>query len=73
MATMCIQGEAELAMIETIQKLDIKDGDILKISCPFPLSGYNIDMAEKHFEQKFKDLGKKVKIIILDSDVTITH
>lgn len=55
----------------TIQKLSIKDGDILVVQVP-KVPTHIISMLQKQLNQQMQDSGINVKVLTMDKDVKLT-
>ena len=63
----------DIKLIKSVQKLEISEGDIVVLSCPFSLSMESQEKLREALKGVLLRHGYKVKVIVLEEGVKISN
>ena len=65
------KDESDTIYLKTMQKLEIKDGDILVFKFPYKVNSGVLINFSRHVKEKIKELGYDIEIIILEEGIDV--
>ena len=71
MAEIMVKVDMDFKFLQSMQRLDIKDGDIIALRYPGVLSETAHERLKTTFQKVIKDFGYDVKILVLEEGLEI--